>query len=168
MIQAISIQSIEEKQAKNGANYKIYTCNDGKYYLWLQHLFGKMEVGNTYEVDTQDNNGKVRIISIKNQLSGKPFPANTTAKNSSDAVIEELNKQQIQIQAVATSETPYKINVKKNSKGFTWDVTVRGETPEEVKLRLDKAIYIAQCKIVDLDGSVTDITDSTESEEAEE
>ena len=55
----------------------------------------------------------------------------------------------------ATTEDPYRINIKETAKGFTYfDVTVRGDTKEEVSRRLDEAIEIAEKKCKEINDAI--------------
>jgi len=58
-------------------------------------------------------------------------------------------------ETTATTEDPFRINVKETAKGFAYfDVTARGDTKEEVSRRLDEAIEIAEKKCKEINDSV--------------
>ena len=52
-----------------------------------------------------------------------------------------------------SNEPPYRINIKQTAKKEPyWDVTVRGETKEQLSKLLDEAVTIAEQKIKEIEG----------------
>ena len=127
MEKTIEVKSVEEKTSKKGDKYLVVEA-DKRYGCWDEDLFGRLHSGGTLVVEIQKKGNFENIVAVK---------------DASDAPVQSAQQSTVPVVA----EPNFRLNLKQNSRGIYWDVTVRGESLDELKQRLTESIALAESTI---------------------